>query len=128
MAAEGVSRVLVIDDEPLMLEALRRLLKRHHQVELTTSPTQALERLSKRTSHYDAVLCDLTMGELSGMELYAEVARVNPDQARRMLFLTGGAATPAGRRFTAEHAGRCLTKPFDSDNLLRAVQHVVEQE
>ena len=51
------------------------------------------------------------MPEMTGMEVYERVLAIDPDQAERMVFLSGGAFTPRARAFL-EHRP-CLEKPFD---------------
>jgi response regulator RpfG family c-di-GMP phosphodiesterase len=53
------------------------------------------------------------MPEMSGMELHASIDRVAPEQARRMIVLTGGAFTEAARTFLDEVALPRCEKPFD---------------
>jgi CheY-like chemotaxis protein len=65
------------------------------------------------------VLCDLMMPELSGMELEARIARATPHMVGRIVFMTGGAFTPAARAFL-EGGRPHVEKPIDSA-ALRAV-------
>ena len=53
------------------------------------------------------------MPVMSGMELYAELVRTVPDQAERIVFLTGGAFTPRSRLFLDHIANARLEKPFE---------------
>ncbi|MFL5261431.1 MAG: PAS domain-containing protein, partial [Anaeromyxobacteraceae bacterium] len=87
------SRVLLVDDEPLVLSALRRLLSRDHDVAVASGGREALEQL-KRGARYDAVVCDMMMPDLSGIDLHRAVAELVAAQASRMVFMTGGAFTP----------------------------------
>ncbi len=59
------------------------------------------------------MLSDLLMPEMTGMDLYAELRKRDPDYVRRMVFLTGGAFTPAAREFLEETKVVCLEKPFE---------------
>ena len=93
MPARG--RVLVVDDDPLVSAALRRTLVREHEVEVVVSARRALELLTSPAGDFDIILCDLMMPEMTGMELYAHVQTAAPERARRMVFITGGAYTPA---------------------------------
>jgi CheY-like chemotaxis protein len=62
------------------------------------------------------------MPEMSGMDLYQEVARLAPEQAERMVFLTGGAFTPLARAFLDRVKNRCVEKPFTPRELRELVQ------
>jgi PAS domain S-box-containing protein len=117
---EGRARVLVIDDERLVLNSLRRLLGREHDVVTCMSARDALERLD-RGETFDVVLCDIMMPEMNGMELWNEVELRFPELAPHFFFLTGGAFTPALAQFRDLVAERVLSKPVDPGQLKRLV-------
>jgi hypothetical protein len=50
---------------------------------------------------------------MTGMDLHGALAAEAPEVVARMMFLTGGAFTPAARRFADEHREVCIDKPFD---------------
>jgi ligand-binding sensor domain-containing protein/signal transduction histidine kinase/CheY-like chemotaxis protein len=110
------ARLMVIDDEPLVTASLLRTLASEHEVEAFTSARQALERL-RTGDRYSLILCDLMMPEMTGMELYETLAREAPGLAERMVFLTGGAFTEAGRAFLDTTHLPWLEKPFEPDSL-----------
>jgi signal transduction histidine kinase/CheY-like chemotaxis protein len=117
---EGVSmrgRVLVVDDDPLVSSALRRTLSREHDVEVVVSSRRALEMLTSPQGSYDVILCDLMMPEMTGMELHAQLETAEPARAQRMVFVTGGAYTPAAQSFLERVPNPRLEKPFDPENL-----------
>jgi response regulator RpfG family c-di-GMP phosphodiesterase len=60
------------------------------------------------------------MPRVTGMDFYNELERTAPDQARRVIFLTGGAFTPRMRTFLDEVENLRLEKPFEPATL-RAV-------
>jgi len=113
------TRVLVVDDEPLVASAARRLLARAHEVEVAHSGQTALVLLE--TSLFDAVLCDLMMPQMTGMELHARLTRSRPELAARMVFLTGGVFDGEAEQFLQEHAPWCMGKPFEPAALLALV-------
>jgi hypothetical protein len=59
------------------------------------------------------------------MGLYEAVAQQFPEMAPRMVFVTGGAFTPAARRFMEAHRDRCLEKPFEVASLRELVRRHV---
>jgi PAS domain S-box-containing protein len=109
-AAPAAGRILIVDDEAMVGRVVERALGRDHRVAAVTSGRAALARI-EQGERYDVVLCDLMMPEMTGMELHERVAAIDPDQADRMVFLSGGAFTPRARAFL-EHRP-CLEKPFD---------------
>ncbi len=116
-------RVLVIDDEPAILELLQQILGVEHEVRVTTRARDALEWLSRSPS-YDVILCDLMMPEMTGMEFHAKVSERWPDLVPRLLFVTGGAFTTAARQFLATTTNRCLEKPFRNAVLRDVIREV----
>ena len=117
----GKGRILVVDDEPLIGLAIRRILQREHEVVTLTSAREALAWLL-RGERFDVILCDLMMPEMSGMDLHQELARQLPEVAERMMFLTGGAFTPDARAFLSRLGNRHAEKPFSSEKLRELVQ------
>jgi PAS domain S-box-containing protein len=109
-------RVLVVDDEPLVGEAIARALSEDNDVEVVTEAKQALARVQKGAV-YDIVFCDLMMPVMTGMDLYAEIVRVAPRLAGRLVFMTGGAFTPRARAFLENVVNPCLEKPLDTSKL-----------
>ncbi|HXX66356.1 MAG TPA: ATP-binding protein [Polyangiaceae bacterium] len=108
-------RVLVIDDERLVGEAIARSLSEDNDVEVVTDANQALPRIV--AGRYDVVLCDLMMPLMTGMDLYAEVVRRAPKLAGRLVFMTGGAFTARAKAFLESVANPCLEKPLDTSKL-----------
>ncbi len=104
--------ILVVDDEPIIGEAVRRMLSPHHSVTMLTSGDEAL-RLIVAGERFDVILCDVMMPEMSGMRLHEELARLSPELARRMIFITGGAFTPWARTFLERVPNPIVEKPFD---------------
>ncbi len=113
------SRILVVDDEPLVGTVLARTLGAEHDIVACNGVREALRRLALG-ERFDLVFSDLLMPELTGMDLHAELWRAHPDLARRMVFLTGGACTEAAREFLARPGMVWLEKPFDLESI-RAV-------
>jgi CheY-like chemotaxis protein len=75
--------------------------------------------------HFDAVLCDLMMPDINGIELYNRLARVAPDCTDRIIFMTGGAFTQQAREFLAKLDRPHLDKPFTERQLRHAIQSVI---
>ncbi len=109
-------RVLVVDDERLVGEAIARALSEENDVEVVTEARQALARIAKGDP-FDIILCDLMMPVMTGMDLYAEIVRVAPKLVGRLVFMTGGAFTPRARAFLESVNNPCLEKPLDTSKL-----------
>jgi CheY-like chemotaxis protein len=118
--------VLVLDDDPLVARALRRLLEPPHRVEELSGGRDALERLGAG-ARWDVVFCDLMMPDMTGMDWHAEVARAFPDLAPRVVFVTGGAFTEAARDFLRRVPNPRLEKPFEPAEVRRLAAQILSE-
>ncbi|MEI6669390.1 MAG: response regulator [Acidobacteriota bacterium] len=115
-------RLLLIDDEPLISTLIQRSLRRSWDITCAPNAKVALEMI--RDGAFDAVVCDLMMPEMTGMEFAAELAILNPALRERTLFLTGGAATIEAETFLGRPDVNHLIKPLlmaDLDRQLKAM-------
>ncbi len=105
-------RVLVVDDDPLVLRSLTRVLARDFEVASARNGREALD-LVRAGGTFDAMLCDLMMPELSGIELHEMLAQDDPELAKRTVFLTGGACSGHAQTFLEAVGQPHLEKPVD---------------
>jgi PAS domain S-box-containing protein len=115
-------RVLVIDDEESLGQAIRRYLAHDHDVEAVTSARVALDLLAAG-ARYDVILCDLMMPQITGMEVHDTVAKLDAKQADRIVFVTGGPFTESARTFFETTSNQRIEKPFD----LKTLRHLVNE-
>ncbi len=118
------ARVLVIDDERLVATAIQRLLANVYEVRTSPSGTEAISMFDGG-QRFDVILCDLMMPDITGMDLYETLCRSFPDQAKRMVFMTGGAFTDRASSFLGEVSNPSLRKPFDRSGLLGAIDQAL---
>ncbi|WP_053235177.1 response regulator [Sandaracinus amylolyticus] len=118
-------RLLIVDDEPHLARTLQILLGDEHDVDVVTSGSAARERL-ERDASFDAILCDLAMRDVSGMDLHDWLSGTLPDVAARMIFMTGGAYTPEARAFLDRVPNPRVEKPFRLEELQALVRDVAE--
>ena len=117
-------RILVVDDEPMLGAAVRRILSAEHEVLVVTSARDAIGRVFQG-DRFDVILCDLMMPEMTGVDLYAEFLRLAPEQAEKVIFMTGGAFTTRAREFLDQVRNPRVEKPFDAGNLRALVRTLV---
>jgi len=118
-------RVLCVDDEPNIVEALKRQLRRKFDVETALSGTQALEMLESH-GPFAVVVSDMRMPHMDGSAFLA-AARVRYPDSVRML-LTGYSEVDAAIRAVNDgHVFRFLLKPCPPEILTAAVDAGVEQ-
>ncbi|MCP3136623.1 hybrid sensor histidine kinase/response regulator [Pyxidicoccus xibeiensis] len=114
-------RVLVVDDEPQLASVMRRILGGRHDVVLVHSGREALELLA-RDDAFDLIFCDLMMGDLTGMDVHAELARCQPELLHRFVFMTGGSFTERARSFLQTVPLPRIEKPFEPGTLRALVE------
>jgi two-component system, cell cycle sensor histidine kinase and response regulator CckA len=105
------SRILVIDDEPLLGQTLTYAFAGRHDLVLATSGREAIRRLGE-DAEYDLVLCDLMMPDVSGPKVFEVVEQEHPELVPRFAFMTGGAFTERAQEFLERYPGRRIDKPF----------------
>src|SRR5262249_14332046 len=96
-------RVLLIDDDQLVAGTVRRALGTEHHVTALLPAQAALDRIAAG-ERYDVILCDVMMPSMTGIEFHDRLSRELPEQAERIVFLTGGAFTSTARTFLDEVA------------------------
>jgi signal transduction histidine kinase/ActR/RegA family two-component response regulator len=125
-ASEPKARVLVVDEDELTSEGLARALEDVADVSIAGSGKELLERLVQG-QRWDAVLCDLSMAEMSGMDVYSETLRTAPDAAGRIVFMTTGALSPYARTFLESIGNACLEKPFDVSSVRSVIARTARE-
>jgi PAS domain S-box-containing protein len=116
-------RILVVDDEPLIVKTIVRALGHDNVVVGETSPWRALE-LAIADPPFDAIVCDVMMEGLTGVDVYERIARARPGMETRIVFVSGGAHTARTRAFLASVPNRCLTKPFAPEGLSSVIAQI----
>ncbi|MGE6759353.1 ATP-binding protein [Corallococcus interemptor] len=123
-ATRSLRRLLLIDDEPAVGSAVSRLLRNLYEVHVIQDAREALTRLS-RGEKFDAILCDLMMPGMSGMDFLVELERLAPELAPRTGLMTGG-VNPQAREFVGRRARELLEKPFERDQLCTFVETLMQ--
>lgn len=117
-------RILIIDDEALVLRGMKRLLSSKHEVVIAQGGKEGL-RIIDEDPAFDVVLCDLMMPVLDGPELHQEILQRAPALVDRMIFYSGGAFTPRVQAFIGSMVNPLLKKPVRADALFEAVEQVM---
>lgn len=118
--------ILVIDDEPFILEYIRKVL--HHVgygTFLAEDGDKAMALFETRKAEIDLVLTDLVMPEsIDGLEVADRIQRIDP--AVPVLFITGAIPDDDPHTLSLKDRGFLLRKPFFPDQLIRFVENQVE--
>lgn len=115
-------KLLIIDDESLLVETLGRALSSDHIVSTTTSPAEALRLIDKDQEAFDVILCDLMMPEMTGMDFYEQLKKRYPGSESRIVFMTGGTFTSQAQQFLNEVPNVRLEKPFNLKEIRALLQ------
>jgi len=113
-------RILVVDDQPAILELVADALADHDVV--CTNRAQEALALLQTGECFDVILCDLTMPEMSGIVFYEKLLHSRPEEASRVVFVTGGATTIRCEDFLRSVPNRVVEKPFTVATIRGVVQ------
>ena len=111
-------RLLLVDDEPDILDFLERALRRRYEVRRFSCPREALASLE--ASAADVLLTDQMMPQLTGLELLAVVAERWPDTVR-VLISGFTEVTQLAHALAVSQIHNFVLKPVDSQRLLEAI-------
>jgi len=117
-------RILVVDDEEAVLRVIRRALDDGELV-CKARAIEAFELL-QGGEIFDVILCDLMMPQMSGIDLYERLLAIRPEQAGRIIFMTGGALTDRAADFLRTVLNSHVDKPFQVSTLREAVQRLIK--
>jgi signal transduction histidine kinase/CheY-like chemotaxis protein len=118
------ARVLVIDDEPAIVKAVRGAVGERVEVDACSGVEEARGMLTAAT--YDLVLCDVILPNEDGFALLDWIERERPALAPRVVMTSGGHLHVRAREFAAANPRRWLDKPFDLAALDEIVTRALE--
>ncbi len=116
--------VLVIDDKPNMLQMLKSVLAGEFAVETAVEARAAVERHAQ--SPFDAVVTDIRMPGMDGMEVLREVKRLHPET--EVVIMTGHATVKQAVEAIKAGAYDYLTKPFEPEEMSVVLTHAIERK
>lgn len=120
-----MARILLVDDEALVLQLFEAVLElEHHDVTTASDGNAALAALAHGT--FDVVVTDIVMPDKEGIEMIMEIRKLKPDLP--IIAMSGG-----GRGSSSDYlemaallgAKKTLAKPFSTQELLDAVREVL---
>jgi PAS domain S-box-containing protein len=119
--------ILVIDDEPSVLQFVERLLTNQGQrVDVVDNAKDAIEFFNSKS--YDLILMDVLMPDMSGIELYKKFQQMDKSAGSRVLFMTGDVLGTTNRAVISQTRAHCIEKPFDPDVLMAKIDEVIHQK
>lgn len=119
-----ISRVLIVDDDPIVLTLLSQLATCHLEqvlVETTDSPYMALDRI--KINAYDVVISDVRMPGMNGLDLASRIGTISPSTS---IVLISGALDRSDQVWSCDILAY-LERPIDRDLFIRTVAHAIEK-
>jgi len=113
--------ILVVEADLALTRRIEELLTRDgHRVTIAGNGVEALSLLAHQT--FDLLLIDIRIPQLDGPALYRELERRAPDQARRVMFMTGGAVGAETAALLSTVRTPLLRKPLEATELRATVE------
>ncbi len=111
--ADSAMRILLVDDEPLLLKSFTRYLGGvcGHDVVCARGGGEALAQLETGEAA-DLIFCDLTMPDIGGVEVHRSIRDDHPEWRGRFVFLTGGVTDEATEHYVRNSGALVLSKPI----------------
>jgi len=116
-------KALVIDDERVVLDSVKRILEEDYDVDVTLTGREGLEWAVQRD--YDVVLTDIRMPDMGGMLVLRDIKRAKP--MLPVMIMTGYASVNSALQAMKLGAVDYIEKPFAPDDLSRAVDLAIEK-
>ncbi|MFC2046805.1 PAS domain S-box protein, partial [Chloroflexota bacterium] len=120
------SRILVVDDDPMVQQFLSSILgEEGHEAEIVDSGDDALKRL--RSKDYDVILLDIKLPGMSGIDLYKQLQKKSKSLTRKVLFITGDTLSKDTTAFLSSTRAPHITKPFRIEQLKKEIGQILSQ-
>lgn len=124
MDTESLGKILVVDDEPHLLDLLVDVISEEgYVVDGVATGTAALHAV--RQSEYHVALLDYELGDMTGLALSKELRRLNPDI--KVILMTAHASLDMAVKAIQADVYDYLIKPIDSNHLKRSLANALEQ-
>lgn len=120
---ENARKILFVDDDPSILEAFKRGLRKEFSVDTAEDGEEALRALAQK-GPYAVIVADLRMPMMSGTELLHRVRDLAPTTVRIVLTAECDKES-AYEAFTQGHAFRVLNKPCDRHEMISVLEDAV---
>ena len=124
---QGNERILVVDDEEIIVKMYRETLERlGYEVTTHYSGVKALEVFLASPDSFDVILTDQTMPHVSGSELAQKVLQVRPDIP--IILCTGFSAIISEEKAKEIGIAKFVLKPFSTSDLAHSVREVLDRK
>lgn len=123
----GNERILLVDDDPSIVNMLWQMLERlGYKISGMTDSNAALERFKKDPDNFDLVITDMSMPQMSGDRLAAELMKIRKDIP--ILLCTGHSDALDEKKARGIGIKGFAMKPLDKGKLARAVRKILNHD
>jgi CheY-like chemotaxis protein len=119
-------RILIVDDELMLLYSLRRMLEDLYDVTIASGGRKAIDLINKQETPFDLIICDVSMPDINGVNLYIYLAEHHPTIKDHIVFMTGGSSSAYLDDFFETNKLLCLLKPFEYEQLRQTVKDLLD--
>jgi two-component system, cell cycle sensor histidine kinase and response regulator CckA len=121
---ESTETILLVEDEELVRDVTKRILKRAGYKVLTAiNGKEALNLYANKRDKISLVILDLIMPEMGGKECLEKLREIDPDA--KILIISGYCTTEIEREITESGAAGFILKPYDFKQMLTKVREVL---
>ncbi|MDX9703502.1 MAG: response regulator [Candidatus Auribacterota bacterium] len=117
------SRVLIIDDDPVLRDVMNDILSDMCEIDIASDGSEAMTKIS--SNEYNAILTDIRMPGIDGPTLYRWIRDNYPGLENRVVFTTGDTYDPDTTKFLDSVKNPYVSKPFYIDDLKKIIQSVL---
>ncbi|GEM_PF-1345205 len=117
-------RILAVNNEITLLNSLKRMLEKQHEVITVENGRAALELLFEGAAHFDVIISDLNMSEINGDDIYRFLAEKYPGFEQRIIFITHDMISGNAKEFLKNIKNVLVKKPFTREELFQALNAI----
>lgn len=125
LSKQSKKRILVIDDDDMVLETLAGVLSKNYIPVALNDAAAALAELNSGVQ-FDAIICDLMMPNMNGMQFYDALKKLNSEFCQKVIFLTGGSFTEIADTFLNQKEIISFQKPIRKKELFEILEKITD--
>ena len=123
-SVDNRTSVLIVEDDPDILELAERLLHKNYRIKTATTGKEGVDKF--KTDNFDIVLLDVQLPEMTGNEVLSHILAFKPEQA--VVIMTAHGGTDLAEQLLVQGAVDFIPKPFKGDQLRRVIAIAAQRE
>ncbi len=118
-----MAKILYVEDEPINALILKKLLQKHHEVEVAHDGDTCLELIND--NKYNLILMDINLGEEDGISVTQKLRKLPNGKASKVVAVTAFSLPEDRERFLQSGFDEYLPKPIEETSLLKLIQKLL---